>query len=235
VTAPIVVSLVDRKETVWAEEVERLRGAFGAPWNPLLFPQHFLASTFPKIGGQLARFEQEGALIAVGSLFPRGVRPDGRRIYTLRFHPVRKGESGAWVRPLLPEIGATLGGAKIVFYDPAQPHQFERTNRVLPQGIGIGTPSDEEAQTIRHLQETIWGAEDDALYPADLHSLGFGAGTTLVARQEGQLSASSSASTASAARPCRRNGTLSTVAICGSNRNSSASCRPCESGVLVSC
>jgi predicted GNAT superfamily acetyltransferase len=187
VTAPIVVSLVDRKETVWAEEVERLRGAFGAPWNPLLFPQHFLASTFPKIGGQLARFEQEGALIAVGSLFPRGVRPDARRIYTLRFHPVRKGESGAWVRPLLPEIGATLGGAKIVFYDPAQPHQFERTNRVLPQGIGIGTPSDEEAQTIRHLQETIWGAEDDALYPADLHSLGFGAGTTLVARQEGQI------------------------------------------------
>jgi predicted GNAT superfamily acetyltransferase len=91
------------------------------------------------------------------------------------------------VRPLLPEIGARLGGAKIVFYDPAQPHQFSRTNRDLALGLGIGAPGDEEAQTIRRLQERIWGAEDDALYPADLHSLGFGAGTTLVARQEGQL------------------------------------------------
>ncbi len=186
-TAPIVVSLVDRQATAWAEEVGRLREQFGAPWNPLLFPHHFLASTFPKIGGQLARFEQDGALIAVGSLFPRGLTSAGRHLYTLRFHPIRKGESGAWVRPLLPEIGATLGGAKILFYDPAQPHQFNRTARAVAQGLEIGAPDDEEAQTIRRLQETIWGAEDDALYPADLHSLGFGAGTTLVARQEGQL------------------------------------------------
>ena len=186
-TAPIVASIVDRKATAWVEEVERLRDLFGAPRNPTLFPQHFLASTFPKIGGHLVRFTQGGELIAVGSLFPRGVQEGGRRIYTLRFHPLRKGEHGAWVRPLLPEIGATLGGARIVFYDPALPHQFGRTSQVLPQGFDIGVPGEDEAQTIRRLQETIWGAEADALYPADLHSLGFGAGTTLVARKGDEL------------------------------------------------
>ena len=60
-TAPIVASIVDRKATVWAEEIEGLRVRFGAPRNPTLFPQHFLAATFPKIGGQLVRFTQRWA------------------------------------------------------------------------------------------------------------------------------------------------------------------------------
>ncbi len=185
-TAPIVASIVDRKATVWDEEVERLRDLFGAPRNPTLFPQHFLAATFPKIGGQLVRFTQDGRLIAVGSLFPRGVQ-EGRRVYTLRFHPLQKGEADTWVRPLLREVGAILGGARIVFYDPTQPHPFERTSQTLPNGLDIGKPDEAEAKTIRRLQETIWGAEPDALYPADLHSVGFGAGTTLVARKGGEL------------------------------------------------
>ncbi len=186
-TAPIVVSLVDRSETAWEAEIERLREVFGAPRNPTLFPQHFLAATFPKIGGQLALFTQAGQLIAVGSLFPRGLQANGGRIYTLRFHPIQQGELGNWVRPLLPEIGALLGGARIVFYDPHLPHRFTQTNYPLSGGLDIGAPGAEEAQKIRRLQETIWGAEEDALYPSDLHSVGFGAGTTLVARQEGEL------------------------------------------------
>ena len=80
-----------------------------------------------------------------------------------------------------------LGGARIVFYDPTQPHQFNRTSQGASHGLDFGSPSEEEARTIRHLQETIWGAEPDALYPADLHSVGFGAGTTLVARQGGEV------------------------------------------------
>jgi predicted GNAT superfamily acetyltransferase len=181
-TAPITVSLVDRKTANWPEEVARLRALLGAPDNPTLFPPHFLEATFPKIGGQIALLGRAGQTCGVGFLFPRGVQ-EGRRIYTMRFHAVDTVCSGEEARHLLEEVGATLGGARVVYYDPARPHHFNRTNQLLPQGLDIGAPDADEAATIRHLQETIWGAEPDALYPADLHSAGFGAGTTLVARK----------------------------------------------------
>lgn len=185
-TAPITVLLVDRNVVDWPEEIARLRALLHAPDNPTLFPQHYLASTFPKIGGQIALLSREGRTCGVGFLFPRGVQ-EGRHIYTMRYHPVETDCPGEQARHLLEEVGALLGGARVVFYDPARPHHFNRTSEHLPQGIDIGAPDADEAATVRRVQETIWGAEPDALYPADLHSAGFGAGTTLVARGGAEL------------------------------------------------
>jgi predicted GNAT superfamily acetyltransferase len=105
----------------------------------------------------------------------------------MRYHAVDGFCPGEEARLLLEELGAALGGARVVFYDPARPHHFNRTSHLLPQGIDIGTPDTDEAATVRRVQETIWGAEPDALYPADLHSTGFGAGTTLVARRGSEV------------------------------------------------
>jgi hypothetical protein len=33
-------------------DIDNIRQELGAPHNPLLFPPHFLKSTFPKIGGK---------------------------------------------------------------------------------------------------------------------------------------------------------------------------------------
>ena len=45
-----------------------------------------------------------------------------------------------------------------------------------------GRPSAAEAATARALQRSVWGSDADALYPTDLYSADFGAGTSLVAR-----------------------------------------------------
>lgn len=185
-TEPVTVSLLGAKSSHWSAEVDRLRRMLGAPNQPLLFPPHFLYSTFPKIGGEVVTVSRGGELCGAGTLFPRGVR-NGRRIYTLRFHAVGPEFAGDQARLLLADVSAALGGAKVVFYDPAVPHHFTRTGELLSPGIDIGIPDAEEAQAVRRLQQVIWGGEPDGLYPADLHSTGFGAGTTLVARKGGEV------------------------------------------------
>lgn len=180
--APVTVTLADKDSPLWSEDVASLRTMLGAPDNTSLFPHHYLASTFPKIGGQIALFRHEGRVCAVAFLFPRGVQ-EGRRIYTLRFHSADLACGDEHARRLLSALGGLLGGARVVFYDPTKPHHFERTGQPLPSGLDLGTPDLDEARAVRRAQEAIWGAEPDDLYPTDLHSVGFGAGTTLVARQ----------------------------------------------------
>lgn len=186
-TAPIAISLVDKSAGDWSGEVARLRALLRAPDNPTLFPHHYLVSTFPKIGGQIALLRRSGFICGVGFLFPRGVQPDGRHLYTMRYHAVNEICPGSAARHLLEEIGAALGAARVFFYDPERPHHYNRSSQHLTQGIDIGTPDADEAATVRRVQETIWGAEPDALYPADLHATGFNAGTTLVARNGGEV------------------------------------------------
>lgn len=208
-TARLTVSILDRHAPDWETVIADLRVRLGGGDNLTLFPQHYLASTFPKIGGEVVRFSATGALRAVGFLFPRGLCA-GRRIYTLRYHevpvrvadmaaevPVRAADTGArddeyggvseQVRQLLGAVGELLGGARVVFYDPALPHRFDPTSQRLPNGLDLGAPDAAEAAAIREAQAAIWGAAQEGLYPADLHTIGFGAGTTLVARRGGEL------------------------------------------------
>ncbi len=181
-STPVTVSLVDKLSPRWSEEVAALRALLGAPENPTLFPHHYLASTFPKIGGEIALFRRDDRVCAIGFLFPRGLQ-EGRRVYTLRFHARDSACGDGDARRLLTDLGELLGGARVVFYDPTKPHLFNRTGQQSSQGLDLGMPDADEADEVRRVQGAIWGAEPDDLYPADLHSIGFGAGTTLVARQ----------------------------------------------------
>jgi len=196
-TAPLAVSILDRDGAGWDATVMEVRDRLGGGENPLLFPQHYLVATFPKIGGKIVRFSGDGEVRAFGFLFPRGLYDDGRRVYTLRYHEIVGGgrDDGCYgrsgvadgVKHALDDVGALVGGAKVVFYDPSRPHRFAPSGHRLSTHIDLGAPSAPEALAIREAQAAIWGAAQDGLYPTDLHSVGFGAGTTLVARRDGEL------------------------------------------------
>jgi predicted GNAT superfamily acetyltransferase len=196
-TAPLAVSILERDGAAWDATVAGIHALLGGAENPLLFPQHYLVATFPKIGGEIVRFSGDGAIRAFGFLFPRGLAEEGRRVYTLRYHAVvgderdggcyGRGGIADGVRHSLELVGELVGGARVVFYDPARPHRFDPGSHRLPDGIDLGAPSEPEATAIRDAQAAIWGAAQDGLYPPDLHSVGFGAGTTLVARRNGEL------------------------------------------------
>lgn len=170
----------------WPLDIDCLRAQLGAPQNPHLFPPHFLKVTFPRMGGRVVICREEQAVIAAGFLFPREVRA-GRRLYTLRFHPASAGRLGS-----PPEVvrlaREALGGAEVVWYDPRQEQRYVRTD--WPAGdVGLGRPAAAEAAAVRALQQAIWRCDPDQLYPADVHAEAFCAGTSLVARQAGQVCA----------------------------------------------
>ena len=52
--------------------------------------------------------------------------------------------------------------------------------------MDIGRPNAAEAAASRQIQRQVWGADEATLYPADLHSAEFGAGSSLVARVDGK-------------------------------------------------
>jgi predicted GNAT superfamily acetyltransferase len=168
----------------WADEVDEIRRSLGAPHNPALFPPHFLKATFPEIGGKLIEFFDGQAVTAFGFLFPRAIE-GGRRVYTLRYHAV-PGQSPVSQRHVEMLASAVLPDADIVFYDPCGPVEMPGTV-LVPGELEIGRPNAIEAEELRRLQARIWGSDSDLLYPSDIHSLGFGAGTSLIARFEGKV------------------------------------------------
>jgi len=180
----IRIRLLRTGDERWPAQVDGLRELLGAPNNPLLFPPHYLKVTFPRMGGRVVLFEEGEALLGVGFLFPRGYRGRARE-FTLRYH--RHGTA----RPVDPEaavrgVEELLGGDRVTFYDPLLEQQYVPTSREVG-GVDIGNPSAREAEAIRQLQREVWASEPDYLYPADIHSIGFGAGTSLVGRIQGEL------------------------------------------------
>ena len=167
--------------------IDGLRKLLGAPDNPGLFPPHFLKVTFPKLGGRTVIFESGGQLVGVGFLFPRGIRENVRE-YTLRFHkPVSATASEALdAGETERRLEALLDGDRVVFYNVYMEQRYQRTCRRV-EGVKVGTPVAGEALAIRQLQQSIWGGGSDLLYPADIHSIDFHAGTSLVARDSGEL------------------------------------------------
>jgi len=181
------VRLLDASHPHWSSELERLGVLLRQGNNPALFPYHFLYVTLSKIGGKLALFADGSRTLGAGFLFPRQITGNGsthRRTYTLRFH------AAPGVAPNADEIAAALQRAQpdatVIFYDPAGVHAYSRTGERMGW-VEIGRPDADEAGTIRSLQRTIWGSPDEFLYPADIHSDEFGAGTSLVARVDGRV------------------------------------------------
>lgn len=178
---------IDVVDAGFAGEIDDLRARLGAPDNPLLFPAHFLKAAFPKIGGQLVRISTPQGLWAVGFLFARALA-DRRRHYTLRLHRVPgNSDSGPALTPSA--IAAAVAqriDADVTPYDPSGPTTY-RPATATGHGLEIVEPSAQDTDAIRALQRRIWSGAPDGLYPPDLHSEEFHAGTSLVAKLDGVL------------------------------------------------
>lgn len=180
------VTLLDASDPQWSYGLERAGVLLGAGANSTLFPYHFLYVTLSKIGGKLAIFRQDGQIVGVGFLFPRRLSKgegEARLTYTLRFHSIQEGElhSAAYVDA----CERALPGASIVFYNPLGALSYYRTNASFGM-VEIGRPDEFEADESRAIQQRVWGAPHEFLYPTDIHSAEFAAGTSLVARVDGK-------------------------------------------------
>jgi predicted GNAT superfamily acetyltransferase len=176
----IDVAVIDRGI---ATHIDGVRWLLGAPDNPTLFPAHFLKASFEKIGGLLVRIGTPSGPCGVGFLFPRALTERGRQ-YTLRLHRLRSDAP-----PSLDAIEAAVGraiGAGVVGYDPASPDIGFRPDTPAAPGLQVNEPSAADAEAIRDLQNQVWQpGSADGLYPADLHSPRFRAGTSLIAKRDG--------------------------------------------------
>lgn len=184
------VTLLDATSPHWGSEVERIGVELGAGQNPTLFPYHFLFVTLSKIGGHIATFEQGGRRTGIGFLFPRArMRPvkEAHRNYTLRYHSLLAPEMPVAAPDLTAACEAALGGGcSVIFYDPHAAHSYASTGTDIGP-VNLGRPSATEAEGLRALQQHVWGSPPEFLYPSDIHSLDFGAGTSIVARVESTL------------------------------------------------
>jgi predicted GNAT superfamily acetyltransferase len=174
-------------DPAWPRIVDEIRSRLGAPENPLLFPPHFLKSVLPKIGGLTLAVQRGDEVAAYAFLFPRG-RQNGRRVYTVRYHPVPGVEEPDFAE-VLGQAARSFPELDLIGYDPRLPQAYERTETPPDdRGISYGHPDAEEAKAARKLQRELWEPpSDDGLYPADLYSTTCGAATSLVARKEGQV------------------------------------------------
>lgn len=108
--------------------------------------------------------------------------------YVARCHPLTTAPSvdrGALQQQLAAALNVDDVNS-VQLYDPAVEHAYTATSQSMGT-VDIGRPSQAEAQTIRKLQQRIWGSPPEYLYPIDIHSVDFPLGTSLVARVDGEM------------------------------------------------
>jgi predicted GNAT superfamily acetyltransferase len=177
------LQLLDPGGPNWSAELDRIGYRLRQPDDPSLFPYHFLQVTLPRIGGgALLVFDGETALGA-GFLFPRHEDHAGNRTFTLRLHtyPGHAPPDSAH----LAQAADAQHGLRVHVYHPGGPQEFAETHQDYG-GVDIGRPNRAEAAAVPVLHQQIWGSPREFLYPADLHSVGFAPGTSLVARVDGK-------------------------------------------------
>lgn len=173
--------------STWANTVDQLYHALGGAGNLHHFPYHFLQTTLPRIGGDIVLFYQAAKLVGVGLLFPRFDHEPAtsqQLAYTLRLHRLPGAEELDFTQGSR-QLAQQLADATISLYEPDARHTFHPTH-LVNGAVDIGRPAAHEAAAIRTLQQQVWGSAPGYLYPADMHSVEFGLGTSLVARVEGQ-------------------------------------------------
>lgn len=181
------ITLLPPGHPSWHREVDALGVQLGAPDNPTLFPYHYLSVVLQRIGGQIALVAQDGIRLGAGFLFPRYRQRDGEvtgDAYTLRYHSHFE-RTGIDLKLLAAMVTTALGGSEVVPYDPTAPQEYAPTY-VTYGDLAIGRPDPLEAGKVRALQQQIWGAAPEFLYPTDMHSVDFGLATSLIARAEGE-------------------------------------------------
>ncbi len=178
------VTFLDPSHESLPARSERLIAHLPPASLPYLIPSYFLQSTLPRIGGKIAVFSDDTHELGVGFLFPRHIDSAGVRSYTLRYHAL----ANTTLPPdseLLRVTNVALHGERVVIYHPQAKHHFAQTSHSFGT-VEIGRPSATQAEIIPQLQQQVWGASPDECYPADIHSVEFALGTSLVAGVEGQ-------------------------------------------------
>nr|WP_139088705.1 GNAT family N-acetyltransferase [Oscillochloris trichoides] len=180
------VDLIDHHAPSWPNELASLWHHLGAPHNPELLPDHFVQTTFVKMGGRVLRLRDERGLRGAALLFPRGTE-GSRSSYTLRYTLARTDSDAdasepAHITPRLSEIlGSQQIAPSITLHHPSRARSYYSTDQRIGE-FSIGAPGPEEVAAIRAMHMQIWGTGPGGLYPDDLHSAEFGPATSLVAR-----------------------------------------------------
>lgn len=185
------ITLLDPTLPAWNAALDHIGAQLGVPDNPTVFPYHFLQVVLPRLGGGIVTFQHDGVRYGVGFLFPRGLQPAGtgyRRQITLRYHSLPEAPVPASfsLAAAAEQTGHLLGDAQVIPYDPLAAHRFAHA-AASSDPITIGRPSAVEAEGVRDLHRRVWGSPREYLYPADMHSLDFRLGTSLVAHVDGVL------------------------------------------------
>ena len=189
--------LVDPHSPQWNATIDQIGAQLHAGQNPALFPYHFLQVVLPKLGGHITWLLERDERVGVGFLFPRYMLrrpgddspPPPVPAYTLRYHAIL--QAGAPTPELAQAataaVAAQLNCPHITFYDPlGNDHTYSGSTQVI-HNVDMGRPYADEAPQIPALHHHIWGSPPEYLYPADIHSDQFAAGTSLVARVDGRL------------------------------------------------
>lgn len=192
------IRLIDTHTPAWGAELDRMGlllrrdsgsdGSDGAS-AAALPPYHFLFTTLPRIGGGAAwLLDDHERPLGAGFLFPRARSEDGRPGFTFRYHLVPGLAARARPAPdaICRALRAALADAEVVLFDPAALHSFAPSEQQVGP-VNVGRPSAEEAAAAPALHQAIWQSPPEFIYPADLHSVEFAPGTSLVARVEGRM------------------------------------------------
>lgn len=181
---------LDPTQSTWHTAIAEINVRLYAGQNPTLLPNQFLQVVLPKLGGSAFWLREDGSDIGVAFLLPRAPTTASCHAYTVRYHPIggTHPPSTEVAAAVTTAVNAHLPNAILHFYDPGTMHDYQPTHREIGS-VDIGRPSAEEAAQIPQLQQEIWGSTPEFLYPADLHSLDFALGNSLVARVDGQLAA----------------------------------------------
>lgn len=188
--APVYsIHLLDSNAPSWRDACAALIPANAPVDRTLHLPLHFCQVTLPRLHGGAYQLLDGGALTGYGYLLPRQRAVANRPVFTARHHTLPGAEAiaDAELTALLREALSTdRESVYVSVYHPEAWHAFTETHSELGP-VDIGRPSREEAARIPALHQRVWGSSADALYPADLASDEFGAGSALVARVEGEM------------------------------------------------
>lgn len=174
-------TLLDQTAPGWPVAIDSLWARLGAPHNPWLLPDHFVKTTFGKMGGRLLLIQRGGgALLGAGLLFPYTIR-DEKRFFTLRLQLLGQEPD---VDEMVAAVEQLIAPDRLRLYSPEDGQSFVPGHSAL-SGFDIGAPAADELDSIVALYSAIWGSGGSG-YPIDLFSAEFAAGTALVARREGR-------------------------------------------------
>jgi predicted GNAT superfamily acetyltransferase len=176
-------TLLNPDAPAWPTQIDGLYEALGQP-NPSLLPAYFVKTSFARMGGQVLQITGQDGLCGMGLLFPQAI-VDGQPHYTLR---IQATPAAPLDGPAVAAVAeALLAPAKVqMIYWPSEPQQYAPSHEIVGE-FDIGAPDQHEAEAICLLHQTIWQTTPEARFPADIHSCGFGLGTSLVARHSGRV------------------------------------------------